>query len=188
MKDDIWAKSNMKDYIKKCKALVEKENPRQTPILEIWIDHGEQPKNATCAYFVCMHPEKKSPAEWLAKPPFSILANTSLLHAVADMNHNIIHAFFREPGKLQLKNGKILLEVDKPAAVMVRMGKNQPPQITVQDPRAACTRILKDMSDIINVTWHGKSGAKKTTFRMPGSGDPDDRYRGGMVTQPAGSD
>ncbi len=188
MKDDIWAKTNMKDYMEKCKALVEKENPRQTPVLEIWIDHCEQPKNATCAYFVCMHPEKKSPAEWLAKPPVSILANTSLLHAVADMNHNIIHAFFREPGKLQLKNGKTLLEVDKPAAIMVRMKKNQPPQITVQDPRAACTRTLKDMSDITNVTWHGKSGEKKTTFRMPGTGDPDDRYRGGMVTQPAGSD
>ena len=66
---------------------------------------------------------------------------------------------------------------------MVRIHKKQTMKISVQDNTAATTSDRKQMSDIINITWHGKNGAKSIPFHMPGAGDPDDRYRGGMITK-----
>ncbi|MBT5604906.1 MAG: hypothetical protein HOJ57_03130 [Lentisphaerae bacterium] len=173
---DIWENPKMAGYRKTCEELMAKDPPRQVPVLEVWIDHGSQPSNATCVYFVCMRPERLTPAQWLGSPPFEGLANTPSLHAVRDLQSGVLHAFFREPGELRNAQDQVLLAAEEPASVMLRGNT-----VLVQDPLAACKRDITEMSDTVHLVIRDGAGTRKLAVAMPGSGDPDDRYRGGIA-------
>lgn len=172
--DDVW--KNQQDeyatYRAECEKLLAGDPPRQTLVLELWIDHGPLPANAQVAYYVCMRPEQVDAATLAANLPFVILANTSGLQAVEDSRDGRIHAFFHQPG--QVGSATTTLSVDRPAAVMVHTTAAGQQVLSLQDPLAACSRNLSEMSDTIIVTIDGQAHP----IEMPGKGDSDDRYRG----------
>ena len=178
--EEVMKQPNMAAYREQCDALTNANPPRRAEVLEIWIDHGPQPSDATCAYFVCMRPETAPVAEWLKQPPVEILANTGRLQAVRDRRAAVLHAFFHEPGEIKDRAGQLLAGVDKPAAVMLR-GEGANLRAFVQDPIAACTRDLKAMTDRITLTL---PGGRILPLDLPGARDPDDRYRGGTAHSP----
>lgn len=164
--------TDMVAYKAKCAELT--AEGRKAPILEIWVDHGVQPQDATVAYYVCMRPEA-FPAEALLKaPPVVILSNDATCQAVKDITSGAIHAFFYDAGTLPCKPR---LGVDRPASVMLRP-KGRGWVATVQDPVVACTH---------DVTQHAQNivlalGGVRQKVVLPGAGDPDDRRRGRPVT------
>jgi hypothetical protein len=140
-------------------------------VLELWIDHGAQPlRAARCEYFVSMRPERRTAADWLAAPGFEILANDRAVQAVRDLDANIVHAFFYEPGEVAG------LAVQRPASVMLHRQAAGAAVLTVQDPIAACTRDAKAMTSVLE----GSVAGVPFAIQLPGGFDPDDRYRGGL--------
>ena len=169
---------SMAAYREQCRALAEGDPPRRAEVLEIWIDHGSRPDNAACAYLVCMRPEQAPLPEWLKRPPVEILANTPGLQAVRDLRAGVTHAFFHVAGDLKDRNGRLIAGAAEPAAVMMRGAPGGGWELSVQDPLAACTGDLNAMSGALHLTL---PGGVTTTVPMPGAGDPDDRYRGGVA-------
>ncbi|BDS08725.1 hypothetical protein NT6N_37650 [Oceaniferula spumae] len=157
----------------------------QGKIFHLWIDHGRQVKDASCAYFVCMRADKVDATTWLKSPPITVLSNTESIQALTDTRDHTTHAFFRQPGELKSTPGELLIKSETPAAIMWRPATKS---ITVQDPRAACTSNPKEMTDAIKLTLGAGLGESQITnhqlqINLPGTNDPDDRFRGRPVTQ-----
>ena len=163
----------MAPYRDRCRQAAEATPPVQSRVLEIWIDHGTAaPSNASCAYFACMRPQRRTPEAWMADTGFDILANTATCQAVRDTDARVLHAFFYKPGRVAE------ITVGQPTSLMLRTLAAGKRRLTVQDPVAACTRDMATMSDVARVTIDGMDHE----LRMTGAGDPDDRYRGGLTS------
>lgn len=171
------ADADMVAYKAQCEELTAKG--RKALVLEIWVDHGIQPKDATVAYFVCMRPEKYPKGVLLQAPPAVVLANDATCQAVKDMASGAIHAFFHQPGTLPCPPR---VGVDAPASLMLRP-KGRGWALTVQDPVVACTNDAAQHAQAITVSLPGL----RKKVAMPGAGDPDDRRRGAPVTVALGA-
>ena len=166
---------DMAAYKAKCKALT--DQGRKATVLEIWIDHGKHPENATVAYFVHMRATDANPATLLKTPPFAVYANDETCQAVRDNATDTLHAFFYQPGAI--KAGSLRLAIDKPAALMLRT-KNGRKALTYQAPVVACTNDTAQHAQAFTLTL----GHRRVKLRLPGAGDPDDRRRGAPTTIP----
>lgn len=171
------ADADMVAYKAQCEELTAKG--RKALVLEIWVDHGVQPKDATVAYFVCMRPEKYPKGVLLQAPPAVVLANDATCQAVKDMASGAIHAFFHQPGALPCPPR---VGVDAPASLMLRP-KGRGWALTVQDPVVGCTNDAAQHAQAITVSLPGV----RKKVAMPGAGDPDDRRRGAPVTVALGA-
>ncbi|MEN9362591.1 MAG: hypothetical protein RL095_4126 [Verrucomicrobiota bacterium] len=166
---EVMDKPALKDWKERCRALSEGDKARSARVLEIFVDHGgDKLENASCAYFVCMRPEKKSAAQWLADPGFKILANSPSLQAIGAPGAGVQVCFYAT-GKLAAP-GLPEIEAAQPLCLMLNEGR-----LIVQDPLAACTRKVAEMCDAAKL----KIGGRELSLPLPGAGDPDDRYRGG---------
>ena len=162
----------MAAYREACAELTAKG--RKAVVLEIWVDHGQQPADASVAYFVCMRPEKYANGRLLHEPPVDVLENSAQCQAVKDKTSGIVHAFFYAAGTLAAAPR---VGVDRPAALMLRP-KGRGWLLTVQDPTAACTPKVEQHASAIQVSLPGG----KQTVTLPGAGDPDDRRQGAPIT------
>ena len=169
--------ADMVAYKAQCQELT--ANGRKAIVLEIWVDHGVQPKDATVAYFVCMRPEKYPEGGLLQAPPAVILANDATCQAVKDMTSGAIHAFFYTSGTLPCPPR---VGVDIPASLMLRP-KGHGWALTVQDPVVGCTNDTSRHAQVITVSLPGT----RRKIIMPGEGDPDDRRRGAPITVSLGA-
>ncbi|GAA3236151.1 polysaccharide lyase family 8 super-sandwich domain-containing protein [Nonomuraea helvata] len=86
--------------------------PLSAPILELWIDHGVRPGDASYAYFAV-------PGEAGAPEAISVLANTPRLQAVRHGALGVVQAVFHEPGVLRVPGGPDIT-VDRPALLHLR--------------------------------------------------------------------
>jgi pSer/pThr/pTyr-binding forkhead associated (FHA) protein len=196
--------AQMSEYRDACKGLLNQSTPRETMVLEIYIDHGDFPKGrgANCSYFVCMRPEKKKAEEWLKNPPVKVLSNTKTVQAVQDQGNGTIHAFFYKAGELK-GPGYMSLITKQPASIMLRKKSREsssrstykseksapapegPWHLYAQDPLVNCTFDTKNMSDYLDLKIRfpntGTLDTHKVKLPMTGHADPDDRYRGGIT-------
>lgn len=163
---------DMVAYKAKCQALADKG--RRATVLEIWVDHGTQPTEASVAYLVHMRPEIADPADLLREPPIDLVANTPTCQAVRDDASGTLHAFFYEPGTITV--GRLRLTVDKPASLMLRQEGTRV-AIVCQDPCVACEKDPAQHAQSLTLTLNGR----RHTLRLPGAGDPDDRRRGACL-------
>lgn len=164
--------ADMVAYKAQCEELTAKG--RKAVVLEIWVDHGAQPKDATVAYFVCMRPEKYPKGALLQAPPAVVLANDETCQAVKGMASGAVHAFFYQPGVLPCPPR---VGVDAPASLMLRP-KGRGWALTAQDPVAACTGDTAQHAQALTISLPGL----RKKIAMPGAGDPDDRRCGAPVT------
>ncbi|WP_206060610.1 polysaccharide lyase family 8 super-sandwich domain-containing protein [Nonomuraea basaltis] len=86
--------------------------PLSARVLELWIDHGVRPGDASYAYIVV-------PGEAGAPEAISVLANTPRLQAVRHGGLGVVHAVFHEPGVLRVPGGPDIA-VDRPALLQLR--------------------------------------------------------------------
>ncbi|MFI6386334.1 polysaccharide lyase family 8 super-sandwich domain-containing protein [Nonomuraea sp. NPDC050540] len=84
-------------------------------VLEIWLDHGRAPSDASYAYLAVPGP----PADTLTAPrPLTVLANTPGIQAVRHSTLDLTQIVFHRPGTLALPGGSIT--TDRPILVQVR--------------------------------------------------------------------
>lgn len=165
---------DMAAYKAQCQALA--DQGRRATVLEIWVDHGPHPKDATVAYLVHMRADRADPALLLKAPPVTVFANDATCQAVRDDASGALHAFFHQPGAV--KAGPTRLAVDKPASLMLRPHGRRL-ALTCQDPVVACDKDPAHHAQALTLTL----GARRHTLPLPGAGDPDDRRRGAPATR-----
>jgi len=172
--EDVWEKRSKDAFYNNS---LKQAGERKVPVLDIWVDHGKQPTDAQCAYFVCMRPEKREPADWLADPPVEILANTASIMALRDCVDGVTHASFRAPGLLKVGERRIVA-TDQPCALMLSPSEDDGVDVYVQDAKAGTTYDVTQMADEIRVTVYHGAHERMEAFEMSGSGTSDARYRG----------
>ncbi len=159
-------------------AAIRKHVPaeRRAKIFHLWIDHGPAVRDGRAVWFIDM--EDRADPSWLQRSPVTALANDETLQALRDERDGTVHAFFHRAGRLE-ENGRLLFDVTAPAALMWRPRQGL---LMVQDPLAACTPNLAEMSDRIGVTLGeglgGITSQQHLNPILPGAADPDDRHRG----------
>jgi hypothetical protein len=127
-----------------------------------------------------MRPEKRTPIQWIAKPPVRFLSNKPGLLAVEDAASGVLHAAFYEPGVLQAR-GRTLLAAQQPACVMLVPDAGHGVDVYAQDPKAGATTDIGAMTDTLRLLVPAGGALRKVDLDMPGKGCPDDRYRGAVV-------
>lgn len=130
-------------------------------VYSLWIDHGPRPqgneggfdysttipKDITYQYTVVpvTTPEKLDQDRGI-----QVLANNRRIQAVKDSESGMLQAIFYEGGELEFGEGKTLA-LDSPGAVMLKMEKGKPEEITVADPSRSLQRLhlkISEMSDM----------------------------------------
>ena len=68
------------------------------PYLELRLEHGENPTNASYAYVVLPYADEAKLTAYAAKPDVTILSNTAALQAVSDKSSGVTGCVFHEAG------------------------------------------------------------------------------------------
>lgn len=74
-----------------------KEN-KSNPYLELFLSHGENPKDATYAYTLLPNRTAEETAAYAANPDITVLSNTAAMQAVREKNTNVTGMVFWQPG------------------------------------------------------------------------------------------
>ena len=74
------------------------DEPVQTDVFSLWIEHGERPEPATYSYRVLPGVDFDRARKTLDQNSVVILSNTALLQAVQDKSCGMLGAVFYEPG------------------------------------------------------------------------------------------
>ena len=125
-------------------------------VFNLWIDHGEHPKDASYVYFVLAGDSKE--------PGIDVLANTPEIQAVIERKSNLLGVAFWKAGKLDSSGAKTV-EADQPCLVMVQQ-LTDAMRVSVSNPRNQAMHV--------NITIDGKT----IPFDLPG-----DLMAGSTVTQ-----
>ncbi len=99
---------------------ISSDNRSGTNIFTVGIDHGINPTGATYAYAVYPNSSTASIANNKVNLPFQILSNTKIVQAVYHKTLKITQAIFYTAGSITLANGKKVLTVNAPCAVLVK--------------------------------------------------------------------
>lgn len=93
-----------------------KDKPKELDIFQMWIDHGNNPKDNSYAYLVNCTPNIK-----IERP--NIIANDTALQAACSADGKVIEAMFYDRSQ-RLKVGEYWFEVSAECAFMVEMNDN----------------------------------------------------------------
>ena len=132
--------------------------PVTEQVFGLWIDHGVRPSNAQYAYAVLPDTRAQPLAEWVARPPVRIIANTSAQQAVIHDQLGVAEIVFYTPGSVALGAGWAV-KVDHPClALLVKHAKVTP--ITVSSPGGEFPTV--------HLTLTTPHGEQRVTFTLPG--------------------
>ncbi len=124
-------------------------------VFKLWIDHGQQPNNASYQYIV-VPVTTEAELETGGNRQVQILANNSNIQAVNHKGLNICEIVFYTSGEIQIADN-LKVGMDSPGVVMVKTVGGAIKQISVADPSRKLGKIH------LNVT--GKIGTSGTNFR-----------------------
>jgi chondroitin AC lyase len=141
----------------------------RNPLLTIWFDHGAQPRGATYAYATVPGKTAGQMQTYAESEPFTIVAHTSVVHAV---RHNLAGAMgivFWQPGsvgKVSADRACIVLCEEKAGSLTLAVSdpthESGTCQVTVSEPLApvsapaGVTSMVKDGRTV--VTYHTQNG------------------------------
>lgn len=147
-------------------------------VFSCWIDHGENPENASYVCRVYPEIEKQSIAGCLSSHDTVVVANTPEQQTVFNEKINLLMAAFYMPGSVAYADGQTL-EVNEPCLVLVRETSDKL-FITVSNP---CNKAL-EVQCIFNCNLAGEGceaiadNKTRVTFLLP-----DGNHAGSSITQ-----
>jgi chondroitin AC lyase len=103
-------------------------NIKSGNVFSLWLDHGNNPKNAAYSYIVVPGIDSQQKAQNYNANDIQIIQNTSAIQAVYNKRLDVIEVVFYEAGKISFKDKT--LKVNKPCALVVKKGT----LVTVSDP------------------------------------------------------
>ena len=137
------------------------DEPSTHDIFKAWIDHGQDPENATYAYVVAPGMPVSAVSAYAGKPDVEILSNDPNLQAVRHKKLKITGIAFYKPGALKLSRN-LEVGVDRACLVLVRELRGKL-AISVSNPRN------KKLTVRVNVNRELKGKTEtQITFDLPG--------------------
>lgn len=88
------------------------------PTFNLWIDHGQNPKNASYEYLVIPGISLNQMRRYATAPNIRVVANSAEAQGAYSDAKKIVEVVFRQPGALQTPLGTV--EVDHPCALLVQ--------------------------------------------------------------------
>jgi hypothetical protein len=143
---------------------LQSNTPVTKDIFTLWMSSGSRPVNATYAYAVVPNIDSAALASYATKLPFRILANTTSIQAVRQMQLGISESIFYSPGQLTIRDG-LTVSVDQPCMMLLEESPGHPAKLTVSTPRGPLEIHVKfvtgrDQKDVtIEVRGGAASGA-----------------------------
>jgi chondroitin AC lyase len=132
--------------------------PVTEQVFALWLDHGVRPQGAQYAYAVLPGINAQQLAEWVARPPVRIIANTTAQQAVIHDQLGVAEIIFHEPGSVTLAVGSTV-KVDHPClALLVKHGNST--RISVSSPGGEFPRV--------QLTLTTAQKEQTLTFELPG--------------------
>ena len=119
-------------------------------VFKLWIDHGTQPTDASYQYIVVPATNEKE-LEAQGNRSISILANSTDIQAVTNLNLGISQIVFYTSGKVKL-SPELTIGIDSPGLVMVKTEGSKLKSITVADPSRKLAKIHLSVSAEISKT------------------------------------
>ena len=147
-------------YFPKGGTLTVNKTDAKPSFLEMWLEHGVSPKNQTYAYVILPNKSAEATEEYTRNPDIKILAMTSEVHAVEEINIGLKGIIFWKAGAFQ--------EFESDQALVMSVQENETEYIVkISDPsqnlQSANVLISKKLefvstdSDIITVSKVGNN-------------------------------
>jgi chondroitin AC lyase len=141
-------------------------------VFKLWIDHGQQPRNAGYQYIVVPSTTEKE-MESQTDRQLTVLSNTSEIQAVRHSGLNICQMVFYTSGEINaFENLKI--GMDSPGVVMVKSDGSAVKQISVADPSRKLRKIhltvsgkIEKSGDNFRSIWNEKKGVSEIAVDLP---------------------
>lgn len=141
-------------------------------VFKLWIDHGQQPRNANYQYIVIPSVTEKE-MESQSERPVRILSNSADIQAVVHSGLNICQAVFYTSGEIQVAEN-LKIGMDSPGVVMVRTDGTVVKQISVADPSRKLAKIHltitgkfeKNGADYAS-SWNKEKGMTEIAVSLP---------------------
>ena len=141
-------------------------------VFKLWIDHGQQLRNAGYQYIVVPSTTEKE-MESQTDRQLTVLSNTSEIQAVRHSGLNICQMVFYTSGEINaFENLKI--GMDGPGVVMVKTDGSAVKQISVADPSRKLRKIhltvsgkIEKNGDNFRSIWNEKKGVSEIAVDLP---------------------
>lgn len=141
--------------------------PQTLDVFNLWIEHGKKPTGATYRYSVLPGATAKRLAEYVDRPPVTVVSNTPALQAVFNHNVRVLEAAFYRPGVADAGRGWTVA-VDRPCLLLMREMRGGV-EIAVSNPEneALTVNVVVDrpLDGVATINGNGKS---RVTFSLPG--------------------
>ncbi|MEM8968357.1 MAG: polysaccharide lyase family 8 super-sandwich domain-containing protein, partial [Bacteroidota bacterium] len=138
-------------------------------VFTLWIDHGNEPENASYAYIVVPDVEvEELERSSDANRDIEIIANTGKLQAVKSNKLNICQAAFYQAGEIEVTDD-LKVSLESQGMVMLQLQEDYIAQLTVADPSRKLRKVLINVSGIYdaegsNFVAYPNSDQNTTTF------------------------
>jgi chondroitin AC lyase len=140
-------------------------------VFKLWIDHGQQPSNASYQYIVV--PSTSETEMDKAGQQVKILANTPEIQAVSHSGLNICQIVFYTSGELKVSDN-LTIGMDSPGTVMVKTEGDAVKQISVADPSRKLGKIHLSVSgkferngENFKSVWNKEKGVSEIAIDLP---------------------
>jgi len=131
-------------------------------VFTLWIDHGVRPQGNKGGFDYASTIPKDIKYQYTVIPVttpedmndvlgIKVLINNRNVQAVKDYNADIVQAIFYHAGAIEISKG-IILSVDSPGAVMVKINGSKVEEITVSDPSRILNRMHLKISGVDALT------------------------------------
>ncbi len=134
--------------------------PRTEQVFSLWIDHGVRPRDAQYAYAVLPGAGAEQLAQWVARPPLRVIANSPARQAVIHDQLGVAEIVFHAPGSVMLVEGTVVKVDHRCLALLRKQGEST--RIAVSSPGGEFFAVH------LSITTPQKE--ESATFELP-SGD-----------------
>ena len=124
--------------------------PETTDILQLYINHGREVRDGSYGYLV--YAGHEDPEAVFARPPVTVVSNTTNLQAAVSADAKVIQAVFYDPAT-ELRTGGHRFRVSAPCAFMAEFQADGSVDLTVTDAE------MNPELDVITVTVNGSAVA-----------------------------
>ena len=104
-------------------------------VFSLWIDHGNNPNNATYSYIVVPNIDSKIKAQQYDSNAIKIIKNTTSIQAVYQKKLDVLQVIFHQPGTISYKGHQ--LTVNRPCALILQKGS----LVTVSNPSQTYSNV-----------------------------------------------
>ncbi|MCX6237391.1 MAG: polysaccharide lyase beta-sandwich domain-containing protein [Bacteroidia bacterium] len=142
-------------------------------VFKLWLDHGQQPQNATYQYLVVPSTTELEMSQSGQNRNIQILSNTTEIQAVKHLDLNICQAVFYQSGEIQVLNG-LKIGIDSPGLVMIKTDGSVIKEISVADPSRKLGKIhltvtgkIDKNGDHFKSSWNKEKGSSEISIDLP---------------------